>query len=222
MSIESASRDLAELTQRHGTDKGPASVTRSSVLRRKHTLSGKGYTATYGRFFAEMRDQPIRLLEIGVDRGASIPVWEDFFPSAKLSAIDIDAKCKRYETDRTRIYIGDQTDPDFLQSVSAQSGPFNVIIDDGGHMMQHHYVSLTTLWPLLSPGGLYFVEDLHTAYQAEFGGGYRSEESTVERLKHLIDGFQVGDVPRVVEDLAGIWFAKSICVLVKAGPDEAD
>jgi hypothetical protein len=217
VSIQAARRDLAELTERHGTDKGPASITRSSRFGRKHTLSGKGYTDTYAHFFDVLRDQPIRLLEIGIDRGASIPVWEEFFPHGTLAAIDIEERCARYQTDRTRVHIGSQTDPDFLRRVNAASGPFDVVIDDGGHMMDHHHVSLTTLWPLLPAGALYVIEDLHTAYMPEFGGGYLADASTIEKLKRVIDGMHHhAEAPQIVAGVAGMWIAGSIVVLVKA------
>lgn len=215
-SIDDASRELALLAERHGTDKGPASITRSSLRHRKHTLVGKNYTATYARFFAHLRDTPIRLLEIGIDRGASIPVWEEFFTAGTFAAIDIREKCRKYATDRTTVHIGSQTDPEFLGSVSSESGPFDVIIDDGGHTMEQHQVSLTTLWPLLNPGGVYVIEDLHTAYLPEFGGKYLSDGSTVEKLKHLIDELHSDEAPTpVITGLAGMWFAASVCVLVK-------
>jgi hypothetical protein len=216
MSIESAAHELAELSRRHGTDKGTASITRRS-LRGSHTLSGKGYTDTYARFFAERQNQTIRLLEIGIDRGASIPVWEDFFPAATFAAIDIKPRCRKFATPRTTVHIGSQTDPEFLGQVNGRSGPFDVMIDDGGHTMEQHAVSLQTLWPLLNPGGFYVIEDLHTAYWADFGGGYMSEDSTVEKLKHVIDSLNSDRGPApVVTGLAGMWFATSICVLAKA------
>jgi hypothetical protein len=217
MSIETARRDLAQLTERHGTDKGPASITRSSRFGRKHTLSGKGYTDTYAQFFDALRDQPIRLLEIGIDRGASIPVWEEFFPHGVLAAIDIEERCTQYQTPQTTVHIGSQTDPDFLRRVNAASGPFDVVIDDGGHMMDQHELSITTLWPLLPAGALYVIEDLHTAYMPEFGGGYRAEASTVEKLKRVIDGMHHHEEPpQLVAGVAGMWIASSIVVLVKA------
>lgn len=213
--IDDASRELALLAEGHGTDKGPASITRST-FGRKHMLSGKNYTATYGRFFAHLRAIPIRLLEIGIDRGASIPVWEEFFTAGTFAAIDIREKCRKYATERTTVHIGSQTDPGFLRSVSGKSGPFDVIIDDGGHTMEQQQVSLTTLWSLLNPGGVYVIEDLHTAYMKEFGGKYLSEGSTVEKLKQLIDDLHSDEAPTpLITGLAGMWFAPSVCVLVK-------
>lgn len=215
-----AAIELAELARRYGTDKGPDSITRSSRLGRKHTLAGKNYTATYGQFFAELRDKPIRFLEIGIDRGASIPVWEDFFSNAHLAAIDIKPECAKYGTARTTVHVGSQTDPTFLRRVHDQSGPFDVVIDDGGHTMEQNQVSLVTLWPLLKRGGLYVIEDLHSSYRKEFGGSYLGPETTVEKLKNLIDSFHTVHFSQpiltpVIDQIAGIWIAPAIAVLRK-------
>jgi hypothetical protein len=39
----------------------------------------------------------------------------------------------------------------------------------------------------MSPTGVYFVEDMHTAYWPEYGGGLRKADTFIEKSKHLID-----------------------------------
>ena len=43
------------------------------------------------------------------------------------------------------------------------------------------------LFPLLSDGGLYAVEDLHAMYWWRFGGGYRRKGTFIEVVKQLTD-----------------------------------
>jgi hypothetical protein len=207
---------LARLAAKHGTDKGPQDVRRGGLHFGKGTLSGKNYTETYGRFFGPLKDAPISFLEIGIDRGASLAMWEDFFSRAELHAIDITPGCKRYATPRTKVHIGSQTDVTFLQSVVEQTGQLDVVLDDGGHTMEQHRVSLRTLWPHLNPGGLYVIEDLHTAYWGDYGGG--GADSTVEMLKILIDSLNNRDCDRafLVSDVGAVFMSASIAVLIKS------
>jgi hypothetical protein len=207
--------DLAELALKHGTDKGTTPVERKRLFGRTSTLSAKGYTDTYARFFEALRDKPITLLEIGIDRGASVAMWEDYFTQASLHAIDIKQGCRKYATPRTSVYIGSQTDPGFLESVAASSGPLDIVIDDGGHTMEQHDVSLTTLWKHVKPGGIYVIEDMHTAYWKKFGGG--GDDSTMERLKRQLDTLMTGEGDAMVDGIAGVWFARSVAVLFKEG-----
>jgi hypothetical protein len=80
----------------------------------EHTGNGilkwSHYPEIYDKHFSKYRELSINFLEIGVLNGGSLQIWEKYFPKAKIFAIDIDEKCKQYETDRTKIFIGDQAD----------------------------------------------------------------------------------------------------------------
>ena len=140
---------LDKLAAKYGTDKGPD----------EHM-----YTDRYSLYLEQYRDIEFNLLEIGVFDGASVKMWKEYFPKANIVALDIDPRCKQYEEDRINIHIGDQTDVKFLQDVFNKYGHFEVILDDGGHSWKQQIISFETLFPLLTPGGLYFVEDMHTSY----------------------------------------------------------
>ncbi len=143
---------LNELAVKYGTDKGP---------------EDHMYTDRYSLYLEQYRDIEFNLLEIGVFDGASVKMWKEYFPKANIVALDIDPRCKQYEEDRINIHIGDQTDVKFLQDVFNKYGHFEVILDDGGHSWKQQIVSFETLFPLLTPGGLYFVEDMHTSYKPQ-------------------------------------------------------
>ena len=96
-------------------------------------LKWSHYPEIYDKHFTKYRELPINILEIGILNGGSLQIWEKYFPRAKIFAIDIDEKCKQYESDRTKIFIGDQADKSFLRNVKAQVPQIDIIIDDGGH-----------------------------------------------------------------------------------------
>jgi hypothetical protein len=143
---------LDELAVKYGTDKGP---------------ENHMYTSKYSLYLEQYRDVEFNLLEIGVFDGASVKMWKEYFPKANIVALDIDPRCKQYEEDRIDIHIGDQTDVKFLQDVFNKYGHFEVILDDGGHSWKQQIVSFETLFPRLTPGGLYFLEDMHTSYRPQ-------------------------------------------------------
>jgi hypothetical protein len=74
-----------------------------------------------------------------------------------------------------------------LRSVVAEMGGVDIVLDDGSHVARHQRASFEVLFPLLEVGGLYVVEDLHTAYWAKFGGGLRRRGTFVEVVKDLAD-----------------------------------
>jgi len=121
------------------------------------------YLRHYERIFSRIRDEPIQLLEIGVAGGASLRVWAKFFTRATIIGVDINKDCEKFAADRIKIEIGSQDDPQFLAAFSHKYRP-DIIIDDGSHQAPHIFITFQGLFPSLSPGGYYIVEDLFVHY----------------------------------------------------------
>ena len=149
----------------------------------------ESYFPAYEKHLARFRGlSDVRMLEIGVSQGGSLDLWRHYFgQQAILVGIDIEPVCKRFEHGRTFVRIGSQQDEAFLRSVLAEFGPFDIILDDGGHTMRQQIVSFETLFPSLDRRGVYICEDCHTSYQAEFGGGMKNPASFIEYAKDKVD-----------------------------------
>lgn len=146
------------------------------------------YLPFYDRVFAPYRGAPVRMLEIGVLLGGSLELWRKYFGSqAVIFGVDLDPACATRADPPNQVRIGSQADPGFLRRVVAEMGGLDIIVDDGSHMAAHQRASFQALWPLLSPGGLYVIEDMHTAYWAHWEGGLRRPGTAVELVKQLID-----------------------------------
>lgn len=127
-----------------------------------------------------------RMLEIGVDRGGSLRMWREYLPDATIVGIDINPKAERYADPQQDIHvrIGDQTDTRFLGRVLDEFGPFDTILDDGGHTPDQMISSFQYLFPRLKPGGVYLVEDVCANYWTI----YRDRrESFIDFTKWLMD-----------------------------------
>jgi hypothetical protein len=146
------------------------------------------YLPFYDRVFAPYRPIPIRMLEIGVMNGGSLELWRKYFgPEATIFGIDINPECAARVDPPNQVRIGSQADPDFLRAVVGEMGGVDIVLDDGSHIAEHQMASFKALWPLLSVGGLYVMEDLHTAYWAKWDGGLRRPGTAIELVKQLID-----------------------------------
>jgi hypothetical protein len=134
------------------------------------------YTPIYHRLLGHLREHPIRLLEIGIGGyetpkagGASLRMWAEYFPFAKIVGLDI-AKKDMSLSPRVTTVVGSQTDLDLLQRIINEHGPFDIVIDDGSHMVDHVLTSFTFIYPRLPPAGIYIVEDTQTSFHPGAGG----------------------------------------------------
>ena len=98
--------------------------------------------------------------------------------------------------------IGDQADEGFLRAVVDEFGVPDVVLDDGSHVMAHIEASFRCLYPLVDRNGIYLVEDLHTAYWDEYGGGLRRTGSFIERCKGLVDELNAEHTRGALEETA--------------------
>jgi hypothetical protein len=180
------------------------------------------YIPLYERYFSPFRGRKIRFLEIGVSKGGSLQMWRKYFgEDAIIYGIDIDPACSKFNGLAGQVRIGSQADKKFLEAVIEEMGGLDLVLDDGSHHMAHIRTSLQVLFPHLSDGGLYMIEDLHTSYWKEFGGGFRSKGNFFSYLRDLVDdlhhwyhGHGVKQ-PDVSQSCSGIHIHDSLVVLEK-------
>ena len=130
---------MREIFDRHGCDKG-----------RCH-----GYERVYEPAFEDIRQEPLRLLEIGILKGASLASWVDYFPNATIVGIDTFQRkppdsIPILQHPRVKWHKHDSTKPLDL-------GYFDIIIDDGLHSPT---AQRKTFERFGSRAKQYFIEDV--------------------------------------------------------------
>ncbi len=146
------------------------------------------YFEIYHRHFEPFRGRPVTVAEFGVYHGGSLQMWKHYFgPEARIVGIDINPACKDLVEDQIEIVIGDQEDRGFLAALRDRLGPVDIVIDDGGHTMAQQIATFEEMFKAVRDGGVYLVEDLHTSYWEEYGGGFDIAGSFIEYAKVLVD-----------------------------------
>lgn len=150
--------------------------------RSKKSSKWHHYFEVYDRHISKFIDKKVTLLEIGVAEGGSLQIWKKYLGSkSKIVGIDIRQEFYFDDESQIEIYIGDQTNHDFLLKVIDKIGIPDIIIDDGSHVQSHILKTFDLLYPILNEnGGVYVIEDCHTAYWPRFEGGINSYMNVVE------------------------------------------
>jgi len=155
------------------------------------------YFEIYHRHFARFRGRSPVVLEVGVFQGGSLQMWREYFGrGCTIVGIDVNPGCKRFEDEATTILIGDQADPAFLADVRRRFPRVDILIDDGGHVMEQQIITFGELYHHLQPSGVYLCEDVHTSYLPSYGGGLRRPGTFIEFSKALIDGLHAWYMPQ--------------------------
>lgn len=140
------------------------------------------YTSTYAELLESLKDNQIKLLEIGVANGSSLKMWASYLPNAEVHGVDVDEKCKELCTDwdRIKIFIGDAKKLSLSQS-------YDVIIDDGSHVSKDMHDNFLNLWKHLKPGGYYFVEDTQCTFNINQAKYYTFRKTRDFRRYHFLN-----------------------------------
>jgi hypothetical protein len=139
--------------------------------------SWHNYTTIYSELFGSLRNQPLRIFELGLGRdhpdlaetigvdglaGASLRGWREIFPNAVVFGADID-RTILFEEDRIQTFYCDQLDSGAIRDLWAQPAlvdKMDILIEDGLHTFEGNASFLAGSLNHVRPGGFYSIEDI--------------------------------------------------------------
>jgi hypothetical protein len=166
------SEDLAERTPRKLDDFDPLTKLAVKYLTDKCPQIKHPFTPVYYELLKDKRESTKKVLEIGIGyremalkwrdymTGASLLMWREFFPNARIYGIDILPNAL-YKDERIDSFICDQTSKSDLSSLIQKIGAdIDLIVDDGSHKTNDQIVSCQILMPLVNRDVIYIIEDV--------------------------------------------------------------
>lgn len=131
---------------------------------------GIDLTTVYEELLGERRLEVRKVLEIGIGHegcmgagyhpGASLRMWEEYFPNAEIFALDNRREILINERMITSFWADQSSGPSLRGVIPLLGDSFDLIIDDGSHVPGDQVLSALTFVPLLAPRGIYVIEDL--------------------------------------------------------------
>lgn len=164
---------LDELSVKYGSDKGSL----------KHN---------YMPFYEQtLPKNPKKILEIGVLKGASIAMWSEYFPEAKIHGLDLFSD---YFEEHVRSFLLDEcglnnvvlhkgNQCDWVLLDSLRHHDFDIIIDDGSHGSRDQMMTFFGLFN----GKHYYIEDLQCCNEEFWRQGLPESATAYELFNSLWD-----------------------------------
>jgi predicted O-methyltransferase YrrM len=167
---------LCEIGRKYDTDK---SSQRDNVTDIRHCHP---YTLFYNSIFKNYRNEPLRIAELGILDGASLLMWREYFPNAKIDG---------FEYDPLYINAFKEKCPDIpiypfnvrsQESINAALGDkmYDLIIEDTTHQFEDQIAVIENIYKNLKPGGMLIIEDIFKRY---------NEQDYIDRLAPLLNQF---------------------------------
>lgn len=151
-----------------------------------YSTKHNNYFKIYDHIFKKYIGKKIILVEIGVLNGGSLFMWKNFFgANAEIIGIDLNPEAQRWEKRGFRIFIGNQSDPNFWKDFFKKVGRVDVVIDDGGHTNKQQVFTLLETIPNINNDGMLVVEDIHASYMTKFRNP--SKYSFINFSKIIVD-----------------------------------
>jgi trans-aconitate methyltransferase len=125
------------------------------------TKTPKGWHHTYltdyyENIFSKHRNETFNILEIGIDKGQSMELWNLYFPNATIYGIDKSDTGYRPTTDKIKIRHGSSTKKGTYKNLPM----FRFIIDDASHKIHNQVTTFSHAWQYLEKNGMYIIEDV--------------------------------------------------------------
>ena len=121
------------------------------------------FTPVYYDLFKNRQKTVKKVIEMGTGEGASLAMWNDFFPNAEIYGADIDPKRVTLPLIYPRITITkcDQTSQDdLIDLLNLTDSDIDLFVDDGSHKPEDQIFTCLQILPSLDKGAIYVIEDV--------------------------------------------------------------
>ena len=148
---------LDELFHHYGSDK-------ANVFNLDNSI-GHGYSKFYTNELSNFKNKEINILELGSFAGASAAAFSKYFPKSRIFCFDINISNFKYESKQISVYGLDIANIKKVHSTISKIFDqekiqgFDIIIDDGSHLLSDMLIGLSVLFDYLNSNGIYVIED---------------------------------------------------------------
>ena len=124
-----------------------------------------GFTKYYTNHLNRLKNKRLNFLEIGSAGGGSAAAFVHYFDKSNVFCLDVNLTLVKYKSDKINFFGLDSSNSKmlyrFLKNIEERFSvkKFDVIIDDGSHILSDQLFSINYFYKYLKKGGYYIIED---------------------------------------------------------------
>tara|TARA_Y100000389_G_scaffold183253_1_gene200561 strand:- start:2219 stop:3067 length:849 start_codon:yes stop_codon:yes gene_type:complete len=131
------------------------------IKNKKEKVQAHGYARFYEDYFKKIKNEKLKILEIGSFYGNASASLFFYFRNSFLYAGDIFPDLFRYKSKRVKnFFVNSSEEVSIKDNIIAKNIQFNIIIEDASHSFKDQIISLFLLFKSLEPKGLFIIEEL--------------------------------------------------------------
>ena len=156
-------KDLDFLFEFFNSDKGNKYFNQYMHPSKKNKIKiqAHGYSQFYENIFFKIKDKKLNIIELGSFYGNASAALYFYFKNSMIYGADINPDMFRFISSRVKCFFVDSSSLLSIENeIIKKKITFDIIIEDASHMLKDQIISLFYLFPKLSQGGYFIIEEL--------------------------------------------------------------
>ena len=156
-------KNLNFLFEYFNSDKGELYINQYAqpIKRKNEKIIAHGYAKTYENLFKFIKNENLKILEIGSFYGNASAALFFYFKNSLIYSADINPDMYKYKGSRLKNFFVDSSSRDSINKhILKKNSEFDIIIEDASHRLKDQIISLFMLFPKIKKGGIFVVEEI--------------------------------------------------------------
>ena len=152
---------LNDLFEYFNSDKGNFFLNQYTRSRKKDKIQGHQYAFFYDKYFKDIKNNQLNILELGSFKGGAAAAFSFFFKNSKIYSGDLYPDIFNFYSKRIiNFKIDTSSEESINKFVEKVNLKYDIVIEDAGHFLKDQIISLFLLFKTLKPKGIFVIEEL--------------------------------------------------------------
>ena len=152
---------LNDLFEYFNSDKGNFFLNQYTRSRKKNKIQGHQYAFFYDKYFTDIKNNQLNILELGSFKGGAAAAFSFFFKNSKIYSGDLYPDIFNFYSKKiVNFKIDTSSEESINKFVEKVNLKYDIVIEDAGHFLKDQIISLFLLFKTLKPKGIFVIEEL--------------------------------------------------------------